>query len=221
MLTQEEIQELLMKGENTAVEFKQADIHPGALAKEIVAFANTKGGIILLGVNDQGDILVRAGSTNRVATQMELLRLFQATGAFHYDMTSIPGTSIKDLNFFQIDEYFRKYDFQFSEKSDEEKQRLLLNSDILSENAEVTLAGMLLFGINPLRFLPQCGISFAHFRENQITDELIDKKNLAGTLPVVVDTTLSVLKNNIMNASVIQGTKRVDKEKLINFPPSH
>ena len=50
------IQILLQQGENNGVEFKSATVSPDGLAKEIVAFANSFGGSILIGVEDNGTI---------------------------------------------------------------------------------------------------------------------------------------------------------------------
>lgn len=41
--------------------------------------------------------------------------------------------------------------------------------------------------------LPQNGISFAHFCGNQITDDLIDKKNINGRLQDIAEQTLVVI----------------------------
>ena len=48
--------ELINQGEGAKLEFKRDDVRPEGLAKEIVAFANMNGGIILLGVEDNGNI---------------------------------------------------------------------------------------------------------------------------------------------------------------------
>ena len=53
-----ELPELIARGEGFRLGFKRGDEHlePETVAKEIVAFANTRGGIILIGVEDNGDI---------------------------------------------------------------------------------------------------------------------------------------------------------------------
>jgi len=51
-----ELFELIENGENSGVEFKRDDIRSEQLAKEIVAFANHKGGYLLLGVEDDGTV---------------------------------------------------------------------------------------------------------------------------------------------------------------------
>ncbi len=48
--------EVISNGENSGVEFKRDDCRPEQLAKEIVAMVNHRGGMILLGVEDDGEI---------------------------------------------------------------------------------------------------------------------------------------------------------------------
>lgn len=56
MTTQEELSELIRQGEGPTVEFKRSEIlsHNEELAKLMVALANTMGGKILIGVDDDG-----------------------------------------------------------------------------------------------------------------------------------------------------------------------
>lgn len=48
---------LIEEGENNRVEFKQKFSSDEKIAKEAVAFANTKGGLIIFGVDDRGNIV--------------------------------------------------------------------------------------------------------------------------------------------------------------------
>jgi len=56
-MTKEELLELIRNKESSKVEFKEDNIGPRDLAREMVAFANLEGGIILIGVSDEGKIL--------------------------------------------------------------------------------------------------------------------------------------------------------------------
>lgn len=56
MMLRTELLEIIANGENSGVEFKRDDIRPEQLAKEIVAMANLRGGMVLLGVEDDGEI---------------------------------------------------------------------------------------------------------------------------------------------------------------------
>jgi ATP-dependent DNA helicase RecG len=51
-----ELLEIIANGENSGVEFKRDDIRAEALAREIVAMANLRGGMVLLGVEDDGAV---------------------------------------------------------------------------------------------------------------------------------------------------------------------
>ena len=265
------LQILLQQGENNAIEFKSANVSPDGLAKEIVAFANTLGGSILIGVEDNGSIsgvnnitqveewvtnicrqniippiqveisiekkdnldvllievpkgkdkpyqtnknqyLVRVGSTNRIVPHQELLRLFQQAGVFHFDATGVPKTTITDLNWAKLDQFFSQYGVDFSNESD--KERLLINTDLMTSEGEITVAGLLVFGINPQKFLYNASISFAHFAGNSVSDSLLDKRVIEGTLDYQIDTGLAILKDSIRHPSVIEGGKTVDAHFL-------
>ena len=265
-MNQQDLLTILHQGENSSVEFKEHAVRAESMAREMVAFANSSGGVIVVGVADDGAIvgidteknleewtmnvartsvvpaisveyeqlelegkklgvitvakgvdkpyqtgdkyLVRVGSTNRVATQAELMRLFQMSGVFHYDTISVSGATINDLNHSSLDSYFSSYEIEFSQEDPETRTNILINTDIVTSDQVPTVAGMLLFGVNPGRFLPQCGIMFAHYRGNEPGDELIDRQSIAGTLPQQVDTALAVIKNNLLRPSHIEGAKR-------------
>ncbi|WP_287601710.1 RNA-binding domain-containing protein [Thiothrix sp.] len=50
------IQQLISQGENAQIEFKSVAVRPDAIAREMVAFANTLGGTLLIGVEDDGTV---------------------------------------------------------------------------------------------------------------------------------------------------------------------
>ena len=56
MLSQEQVIDIIDKGESPYVEFKEENIKANDLAAEIVSFANMEGGTIIIGVSDSGII---------------------------------------------------------------------------------------------------------------------------------------------------------------------
>lgn len=271
-MTIDDLKEIIRQGENSSVEFKSSRVRPDSLAKEIVALSNSSGGIIIIGLNDEGEIegidnefeyeewimnisrnnvipevdlevtkkkidnkeiilvnipkgirkpyqtnknefLVRVGSTNRNASQQELLRLFQKSGFFHFDLTGVDGTYLKDINLAKVDNYFARYDIDFINESEEDKISLLKNTDILTEDSKATVGGLLIFGINPQRYLLNASISFARFKCEKIGSDLLDKKVIDGNLDIQIDTAFSLVKNNIVTPSKIVKTKRVEETK--------
>lgn len=55
-MTIREIRHLIKQGESDTLEFKTKVNHPEKIIKEIIAFANTKGGCLLIGIRDDGQI---------------------------------------------------------------------------------------------------------------------------------------------------------------------
>tara|TARA_R110000868_G_scaffold306734_3_gene568080 strand:+ start:6314 stop:7012 length:699 start_codon:yes stop_codon:yes gene_type:complete len=56
-MTKQDLKNLISTGESSFLEFKHKVASPEKLAKEIAAFANFKGGRILIGVSDNGDLV--------------------------------------------------------------------------------------------------------------------------------------------------------------------
>lgn len=55
-MTIREIQSMVTRGESNTLEFKRKVAHPEKIVREIIAFANTDGGCLLIGVDDDGTI---------------------------------------------------------------------------------------------------------------------------------------------------------------------
>ncbi len=206
------LNQILKQGENSAVEFMKGDVRPESLTKEIVSFANSYGGVILIGIADDGSIrgvdsdrsfdewvtniarnniqppvqitteehmiegkkivevtvekgrhwpyqdnsgrfYVRVGSTNRMASLQELMRLFQEGGFYHFDKNEVEEADHKSLARYALSDYFQAYGILFEELDEEEQMRLLKNTDILGPNGHPTVAGLMIFGSQPQRYL--------------------------------------------------------------------
>ena len=271
MTKENSIQSLIEQGENSSIEFKSSSVRPESLAREIVAFSNSSGGTVLIGIEDNGQITgvedredleewvanivrnniipaanpqissvqhknhtvlmvdvprgqdkpyqtidgkfwIRIGSTNRMATKEELSRLFQQAGLIHYDIAPLEGTSHLDLDITKLQEYWSDYyNIDYLKLEDMEQIKLLTNADILVElenNLRVSVGGMLIFGKQPQRKLSQSSIQFAVFNGTEITDELLDKHEIKGTLPEIIQQTKAKIDIFLPTPSTIQGMKR-------------
>lgn len=223
-----ELLEVIANGENSGVEFKRDDIRPEQLAKEIVAMLNFQGGMVLLGVEDDGtvsgvqrdnleewvmntiqskihpmllpfyqevkldgqtvvvvsfpqgiskpyvvrdrgkeEIYIRVGSTSRLATREQQMRLFELGGMLHTEVMPVPGTDIRSLDDARLINYLRDIlrDPEIP-TTPEEWQSRLLGLGFLTEAAGsvcCTIAGLVLFGKNPRRHLKQAGLRLFAF----------------------------------------------------------
>ena len=106
---------------------------------------------------------IRVGSTCREASREELERMFQASGHLHYGMKPVSGAGLDALDGRRLRDYFGRVLSRPApaEEDADEWQTLLCNLDLMTVSARQTVAtidGMLLFGKNPKRFVPQSGI---------------------------------------------------------------
>jgi ATP-dependent DNA helicase RecG len=106
---------------------------------------------------------IRVGSQSREASPQELERLFQQRGAFRIEIRPITGSSLSDLDLRRLTQYFAEIRQQATpERHDQEAwNALLVNTEILCQDRGLypsTVAGQLLFGRTPNRFLPHAGI---------------------------------------------------------------
>lgn len=130
---------------------------------------------------------IRVGSTSREAGKDELERLFQTSGHLRYGQKPVPGASLSDLDFARLESYF-KYVLR-QKYPDRDRQgdwaKLLTNLElaVLWEGQTVpSVDGLLLFGKNTKRFLPQSGIRAIANPEREQEYSTIADQDLVGPL---------------------------------------
>jgi len=267
-----ELLELIVNGENSRVEFKRDDVHPDSLATEMAALLNLEGGVILLGLEEDGRIagltrsreqaeewvmniarqnlqpaiipvwssvtmddgktigivelpadspgkpykarrgnawvtFIRVGSTSREATREEEARLYQSARLVRYEIKPVPDTDIQSLDITRLENYFGVVlKRSVPDRKDVETWRqLLLNSDLLVEAGDhlcASVAGLLLFGENPNRRLPQAGVTAVAFPGTEKEYNTIDEERIRGPLVSVVSARGRALDKGVIDRTV-------------------
>ena len=285
-----EVLELIANQENSRVEFKRDDIHPDQLTKEMSALLNLEGGVILLGVEQDGQIsgltrrlevaeewvmniarnnlqppttpvwtsvvmedgrtigvvelppdspgkphkakrgkawvtFIRVGSESQEATREEEGRLYQAAGLVRYEIKAVPDMGLESLDLERVENYLRDVLRRpIPPRADIEAwRRLLLNTDLLVATRDrdcVSVAGLLLFGENPNRRLPQAGVTAAAFAGTEKDYNTVDEERIRGPLaPIVsrrggivdkgvIDRTVDFVRRNMGSAAWLDGGRR-------------
>lgn len=274
-----ELQEIIANGENSVIEFKRDDVRPEQLAKEIVSFANSFGGTLLVGIDDNGkisgiqrtdmerwimdtvcgryvhpylipryeevqvdgsirvavigvpmgsskpytvrhkdreDIYVRIGSVSKLATREQIVRMSASGGMLHVETMPVPRTSFKSLDKVRLENYFRDI---LAEPSlpqtgrhwEERLEDLGFMTDIPEQGMLCTIAGLLLFGTNPRRYLKQAGLRIMVFDSNE--------KEYKALLDVVLDAPMVArVKVNDQRVSGIVDDGLVEKAAATLYP---
>jgi len=170
--------------------------------------------------SNRGIYYLRVGTTRREATQAELARIFQLRGKVHYDETPVVGATLDDLNLVVFSRYYRD---QFEEPLDEadialpvllQNMRLAIE---LSGRLHLTLAGLLLFGEDPQAHLPYTRLSAVRFDGVEMSERMLDRRELRGTLPEIIDGTEAFLRNNVRITAEITGFRRQDRPQYSHF----
>ncbi len=175
---------------------------------------------------------VRMGSTSREATREQEQRLYQDSGVLRHDIKPVSGSALKDLDINRLINYFKDVRGQDCPEQEETEQweALLINTEIMVESrgkAIPTVGGILLFGKNPNRYLPQAGISVVAYPGKQKDYEALERETIRGPIVArfageedIVDRGLVeraidfVRRNTGSSASLVEG-RRIDKP---NYP---
>ena len=129
------------------------------------------------------EIYIRVGTTSRLATREQQMRLFELGGMLHTEVMPVPRTDMSCLDDARLMNYIRDIlrDPDVPQ-STEAWQARLLGLGFLTEaagNICCTIAGLILFGKNPRRYLKQAGLRVMAFQGDDkeyqaVLDEIID-----------------------------------------------
>jgi len=129
------------------------------------------------------EIYIRIGSTSRLATREQQMRLFELGGMLHTEVMPVPRTDASCLDEARLLNYLKDIikDPDVPNTTQEWEARLL-GLGFLTDAADsicCTIAGLVLFGKNPRRYLKQAGLRVFAFQGNDkeyqaLLDEVLD-----------------------------------------------
>lgn len=202
MISSDEIDRLIRLGESSLVQFKENITNEKSIAQEIVAFANTCGGQILIGVNDKTweisgltrddlrrltNLLVNAvvwlkngANKRKVTSNEELARLLQISGYIYAEEQVLPQSDISDIHKVKFLDFFESL---YKESPEPDQLEMHLNTLRLASGSKINIAGALLFGKNLRKLTPDFFITAIWFYGNSLTeDQYRSSENIYGTL---------------------------------------
>ena len=171
----------------------------------------------------------RVGSTSREATHDEEGRLYQAARLVRYEIKAVLDTALDSLDMDRIENYYRDVlKRSVPARTDAASwQQLLLNSDLLvpaGDDVCASVSGLLLFGDNPNRRLPQAGVTAVAFPGLEKDYNTVDEERLRGPLTSlvsgdgattvergVIDRTVDFVKRNMGSVAWLEDGRRCRK----------
>ena len=126
---------------------------------------------------------IRVGTTARLATREEEGRLYQEAQLVRFDIRPVNDTGFDSLDIDRLQNYFQIVQRRDAPAPADRKgwEQLLANLDLLADG-RATGAGLLLFGTNPNRRLPQAGITAAAFPGREKDYDTVDEAVIRGPL---------------------------------------
>lgn len=138
----------------------------------------------VLRLNKREEIYIRVGSASRRATREQQARLFAIGGMLHTEMLPVSGTSIEALDLERLHDYLSNVlqDIDIPESKTAWTERLCglgFMIELPDIGAVCTIAGLVLFGYSPRRFLRQAGMRVMVFHGDEkeyssVLDETLD-----------------------------------------------
>jgi ATP-dependent DNA helicase RecG len=250
---------------------------PEAMAETLVAFANTDGGALLIGVDPEGRavgvdpqevedalrralaqcrppvktrweqgevdgrtviilhvprspelhsladgrVLIRRGAENRPLEGREIQQLAATKAVGDYEAEVVPGAGREDLDEAMIEEYVSKREARQRRRISGTVEDLLVEIGALTPDGRPTVAGILLFGKQPQRFLPQSGVVFVKFPGVGLQGEgglpgYARREEIGGPLARVIERAWEVVWEEMQLGAVVRGLEREERPE---YPP--
>lgn len=268
------LEERLRLGEDSRTEFKGVaarnfDVDVGDIARAVAAFANSGGGQIFLGVEDDGTptgvgslaqadalmrkisqacrdrvrpviacevtkaqlrdfmllvvdvpsftpdrpylvdgvLFVRDANQTQRGTRADLIRITQSVD-YHFDEQPVHGATRDDLDIAVVLEFL---DSAYGRRTDaQEAAGYLRTLGCLDDGDSPTVAGVLFFGRDPQRWLPDATVSAVRLRGIEPTTDFLDREEIKGRLTDQFVGATAFLAKHLDRPSHVEGWERRD-----------
>ena len=208
-LSSDKIEEVGQLVGNTGQENVKPPIHP--LIKNMtiddkkVMVVFVKNGTSKPYKTSSGIFYTKSGADKKIISDEELRRLFAESKRLYADEEIVVGSDISDLNSEQFYRFLEKDDSKIYE---EIKQGTLSLSSVLENrellrNKQLTLAGNLIFGMNPQKYNRSFYMDCVYFDGDDVAvDKFISKKTIKGSFEKLFNDSLAFVTSNLKKKQV-------------------
>ncbi len=156
-----------------------------------------------------------SGSDKRKVSQDELRRLFQESGKLYAEEMIFKNAAGQDIDLELFKEFHeKKYGVPF--EGNEKSLLLTLENLNLASNGFPNLASLLLFGKNPMKYIPLSQVIAVSFVGNDLGGgEYRDSENIEGNLRKLYTAGLAFLKRNLKK---IQNGQDFNSTGILEIP---
>ncbi|MFN0036848.1 MAG: ATP-binding protein [Saprospiraceae bacterium] len=183
---------LIRGGETSRTQFKENFSNALSASQELVAFANTEGGQIIVGVNDKAGAITGLTFEDIQRISSLLVNVLQTSGDLYAEEMLLSFSIADELDTREFREFYEaKYQAPLEET---DLPRVLANLR-LADAEHLNVAGALLFAKHPEKVVPQFFISAVWFVGTDIAGERYhNSEDIRGTLSQLFQRGLDFLK---------------------------
>lgn len=169
-----------------------------------------------------GRVLIRAGPVNRPLSGEQIGQLAATKSSGDREAETVPGASRDDLDEEIVAEYLDKRAERLRRPVTLPVDELLIDIGALDDRGRPTVAGLLLFGLNPQSFLPQSGLTFVRFVGTELRGEnglagYGRREEIGGPLARLVEKTWDILVEEMHIGAVVKGLEREERTEYPLF----
>lgn len=130
----------------------------------------------------------------------------------HFEISSVFGCTIDSLDLYLFKTYLKEYrELEFEE---DEIENLLYNLQCIDEKGVPSVVGMLFFGKNTHRYLPQIEVELNCFVGEDATSDIIDSKSDESVIPISIQNAMQFIKYHSKVSAIFDG----DTGNRVEFP---
>lgn len=166
--------------------------------------ATSEGLVIVVSVPDGADkpyqtsdgsfYVKKTDGKRRVSNRSELQRMFQTAHAVYAEARPVAGSSVADMDTAAFADFYRKK-YGIEPPDDEASLLRELNASRLAKDELLTVAGLLLFGRQPQRLLPEFTVKAVWFVGNdRSSTDYRDSRRFEGNLSALYEQAMAFLR---------------------------
>lgn len=217
----EDVEPLLMRAQGQCkppvpVEWSTIDFEGSAIAVVNVARSSEVHALT------DGRVLIRSGPNNRILVEEHIRRLATTRSVGNFEERTVENATQEDFDGEVVADYAEHRRQRGRHTKKWSKEALLVDAGAIDRNGTPTVAGILLFGKYPERFLSQSGVVFVHFGNGEGSARASPsvysrREDLHGPLPRLLEETWNVLWEEMRHETIITGLAREEKPEYPIF----
>ena len=170
-----------------------------------------------------GRVLIRAGHENRPLSGEAIRQLAATKSSADFEAEIVAGATAADLDGDLIQEYVNKRVERQRHPITTSPEQLLQEIGSLDPQGHPTVSGLLLFGKEPQRYLPQAGLLFIRFSGTEPRGPgglpgYGRREELTGPLPQLIERAWQIIWSEMRVEGVVRDLVREDRTEYPPFP---